>query len=50
MPKTKKKFNWEVYDENGEFLDILAMTRDEAKRYKIKFPNYKLQEIEYCDD
>ena len=25
MPKTKKKFDWEIY-ENGEFVDILSMT------------------------
>ena len=36
MPKTTKPFDWEVYDENGEFIDILSMTRDEMKRYKNK--------------
>lgn len=49
MPKTKKKFDWEVYDEQGEFLDILSMTRRECKEYQAKFPNYKLQEIGYSD-
>jgi len=49
MPKTKKKFDWEVYDNQGEFLDILSMTRHESKEYLKKFPNYKLQEIGYSD-
>lgn len=50
MPKTKKKFDWEVYDENDEFLDILSMSRDEAKHYKNKHPKYSLQELGYTDD
>ena len=49
MPKTKKRFDWEVYDENGEFLDIITMTRDECKNYKKKFPHYSLQELGYSD-
>jgi len=50
MPKTKKKFDWEVYDENDEFLDIISMTRDESKKYLQDFPNYRLQEIAYTDN
>jgi len=34
MPKTTKPFDWEVYDENGEFFDILTMTRAESKEYQ----------------
>lgn len=49
MPKTKKKFNWEIYDEQDEFLDILCMSRSEAKAYMLNFPNYKCLEIEYTD-
>lgn len=49
MPKTKKRFDWEVYDEEGEFLDIITMTRDESKNYKKKFPKYSLQEIGYSN-
>lgn len=50
MPKTKKRFNWEIYDEKGTFLDILTMTRDESKNYQKTFPKYKLQEIGYTDN
>lgn len=49
MSKTKKKFDWEIYDRDGEFLDILSMSRDEAKNYKKEFPHYKLQELGYTD-
>lgn len=47
MPKTNKKFDWEVYDKNGELLDVLTMTRNEAKEYHKKFPKLTLQEIMY---
>jgi hypothetical protein len=50
MPKTKKKFNWEVFDQNGNFLDILTMSRNEFKVYQEQFPDYKLQEIGYTDN
>jgi hypothetical protein len=50
MPKTRKKFDWEVYDKNDEFIDIITMTRDEAKRYLESFPSYRLQEISYTDN
>ena len=50
MPKTTRKFDWEVYDEKGKFFDILSMTRNEAKEYQKAFPKYKLQEIMYTDD
>jgi len=49
MPKTRKKFDWEIYDESGDFLDIITMTRDEAKNYQKKFPKQHLQEIGYND-
>ena len=50
MPKTKKKFNWEVFDKLGNFLDILSMSRSEKKVYQDKFPDYKLKEIAYAED
>lgn len=50
MPKTRKRFNWEVFDKNGSFLDILTMSRSESKEYKNKFPDYKINEIGYTDD
>lgn len=50
MPKTTKPFDWEVYDENDNFLDILTMTRDEMKEYKHSHPSYTLKEISYSDD
>ena len=50
MPKTKKKFNWEVFDEDGNFVDILTMSRNDAKDYHKKFPHYKINEIGYTDD
>lgn len=50
MPKTKKKFDWEIYDEEGEFLDIQSMTRDECKRYKQEFPSHTLLELGYTEE
>ena len=48
MPKTRKKFDWEIY-ENGNCIDILSMNRSEAKEYQLRFPNYILKEIGYTD-
>lgn len=50
MPKTKKRFDWEVRDKDGKFLDILTMTRNEAKDYAKKRPDLVLQEIAYTDN
>lgn len=50
MPKTNKKFDWEIYDKNGDFLDILSLNRNEAREYQKKFPNHKMQEISYSED
>lgn len=50
MPRTNKPFDWEVYDESGEFLDILSMTRNDIKDYKKSHPRYTLKEIGYTDD
>ena len=49
MPKTKKKFDWEIYD-GDEFVDILSMTRDEAKLYQQQFPNQEVLEIAYTEE
>ena len=49
MPKTKRKFDWEIYNKEGEFIDILTLSRDEAKIYKHKFPDYVLKVISYTD-
>ena len=50
MPKTKKKFNWEVYDNNGNFIDILTMDWKEAYDYKKEFPKHKIYKIEYTNN
>ena len=50
MPKTLKLFEWEVYDQDGEFIDILTMTRDEMKKYKGDHKGYTISEIGYTDD
>lgn len=50
MPKTRKKFNWEVLDKDGLLIDILTMSRDESKKYKKDFPEHILMEIDYNDD
>ena len=49
MPKTKKLFDWEIYDEDGELIDVLTMTRDKMKSYKTSHPNYTINEISYHD-
>ena len=49
MPKTKRKFDWEIYNKEVEFIDILTLSRDEAKIYKNKFPDYVLKAISYTD-
>lgn len=50
MPKTRKKFDWEIFDEEGEFLDILTMSRDESKIYLKNFPNHQIRELGYTDN
>ena len=34
-----------IYDENGELLDVINLTKKEAKEYKKDNPNYTLEEI-----
>lgn len=46
----KTKFDWEVYDENGEFLDVLTMSRDEMRDYHHQFPNHTYKEIDTSDE
>ena len=48
MPKTRKKFDWEIR-ENGQFIDILTMTRSEMAEYRQQFPQYEIKEISYTD-
>lgn len=50
MPKTTKKFDWEIYDQEDEFIDILSMTRDEMKQYKNSYKDYTVKEIGYTSD
>ena len=50
MPKTRKKFNWEIYNEDGEFQDIISMTRHEMKSFINLYPKLKVKEIEYTDN
>jgi len=50
MPKTKKKFDWEITDENGEFIDVISMTNDEAKEYQKHFPDYDVSKIDYTEN
>lgn len=50
MPKTTKKFDWEIYDQEEEFIDILSMTRDEMKQYKDSHKDYTVKEIGYTSD
>ena len=33
-----KIIDYSIYDEEGEFLDILSMTEKEMRRYKKEFP------------
>lgn len=49
MPKTKKLFDWEVYTDAGELVDILTMSREQAKQYQKEFPDMLLNEIGYND-
>ena len=44
--KRQPKLNWEVVDENGFFIDVLTMTKDEMKKYLEDFPNYKCYQID----
>ena len=48
MSKTKKLFDWEVY-EDGELIDVLTMTRNQMKSYKETHPNLTLCEINFYD-
>ena len=49
MPKTNKKFDWEIY-EGDEFIDILSMTNDEAREYQRNFPNQEVLKITYTEE
>ena len=49
MPKTKKKFDWEIY-EGDECIDMLSMSRDEMKEYQKNHPEYIIREVGYTDD
>lgn len=49
MPKTKKKFDWEIY-EGIEFIDMLSMSRDEMREYQKAHPEYTIKEVGYTDD
>ena len=49
MPKTKKLFDWEIYDGDKNFIDILSMTRDDAKTYQKNHPEFFITEIAYND-
>lgn len=49
MPKTSKPINWEVYDESGDFIDILSMTRDDMKAYRSSHEGYTVKEIDNND-
>ena len=49
MPKTKKKFDWEIY-EGENFLDMLSMSRNEMKEYQKNHPEYSIKEVGYTDD
>ena len=48
MPKTKKLFDWEVYQE-GELIDVLTMTRNQMKSYQESHPDLTLCEINFYD-
>lgn len=50
MPKTNKKFDWEIFAEDGEFIDILVMSRAEMKEYQKVHPEYTVKELSYTDD
>jgi hypothetical protein len=40
------KINWEIVDKDGNFIDVLSMTKDEKKHYLEQFPDYKCYEID----
>lgn len=50
MPKTTRKFDWEIYTTDGDFLDILSMTRKEMKTYQENNPDKVVKELGYTDD
>lgn len=49
MPKTKKLFDWEVYDKDGDMIDVLTMTRHRMKEYQESHPDQTIKEIGYHD-
>lgn len=46
MSITPKIIDYSIYDEEGEFLDVLSMTEKEMKKYKKEFPLYLIEELE----
>lgn len=47
--KKQKTFEYIIYDENGEVVDVLDLTKKEAKEYKKNNPNYTLEEGDDID-
>ncbi len=49
MSKTRKKFDWEIY-EGDECIDMLSMSRKEMKEYQKNHPEFIIREVGYTDD
>jgi hypothetical protein len=46
MSKKHQKYEYIVYDEEEEIIDVLFLTRKEAKTYESNNPSYTLEEVE----
>lgn len=47
--KKHPTFEYVIYDENGEIIDVLNLTKKEAKEYKKDNPIYTLEESDDID-
>lgn len=50
MPNNNSLCDWEVYDENNEFIDILSMKKSEINLFLKKHEGYTVKNIGYTNE
>ena len=48
--KKHKTFEYTVYNKDGELIDILDLTKKEAKEYQKDNPEYILEEMDELEE
>jgi hypothetical protein len=45
----KQRIEYAVFNENGDFLDVLNLTKKEAREYERDNPDQSLEELDEID-